>query len=349
MNFFSWLNGAVEDGRPKTQRVRQPEAPISTPMYTSKDVIRDLNLAVCSFIANIKQDVEKIDLPIEIKKDSGTLSEFGFTNAKNTQLLKTVVNHVESHNRLQQEQKSLVAFIKDVKRIFGESAVVVSYTDFFKLLEKYDMVCGSFDRYTGSIPREVLGTLSDLKYLWLEHRFPKEYWSGHSYISYVHYDGSDTDKSRLIKNARMPFKAIDGRITTRLNKIALRDDNVTGTVPAADIKNVLFIAAPVADMKPLEVRLSAGSIVWAADWRPKVEADFRQSELSRYYKLRSQPAQNYRPTRKVIDPFICSLTAYGVLIHAKWGGEAEDATIKLYEQLREAITTTAKLPNETKA
>lgn len=42
--------------------------------------------------------------------------------------------------------------------------------------------------------------------------------------------------------------------------------------------------------------------------------------------------------KEELDPFIFSYSELGyILIHAKWGAEAEDATIKRYEQLRDAI------------
>lgn len=43
------------------------------------------------------------------------------------------------------------------------------------------------------------------------------------------------------------------------------------------------------------------------------------------------------------DPFVCSLCDYGVIIHSMWGAEAEDATIKRYEQLRDAIIGKPKM------
>lgn len=53
------------------------------------------------------------------------------------------------------------------------------------------------------------------------------------------------------------------------------------------------------------------------------------------------PARCFRtiPIRAMVDPFIFSIPNWSdvVLIHAKWGSEAEDATIKRYEQLRDAV------------
>lgn len=54
------------------------------------------------------------------------------------------------------------------------------------------------------------------------------------------------------------------------------------------------------------------------------------------------------PVYRTLDPFIFSVPFHWsdepqiVLIHAKWGAEAEDATIKRYEQLRDAIIGISK-------
>lgn len=42
--------------------------------------------------------------------------------------------------------------------------------------------------------------------------------------------------------------------------------------------------------------------------------------------------------KRELDPFIFTVSKHGyILIHSMWGAEAEDATIKRYEQLRDAI------------
>lgn len=52
--------------------------------------------------------------------------------------------------------------------------------------------------------------------------------------------------------------------------------------------------------------------------------------------FREQPKPN-------IDPFVFTISELGyVLIHSMWGAEAEDATIKRYEQLRDAIIGNSK-------
>ena len=40
---------------------------------------------------------------------------------------------------------------------------------------------------------------------------------------------------------------------------------------------------------------------------------------------------------RTYDPFICSLTKYGVMIFTKWGDEAQDDIIKQYEALSKYV------------
>ena len=49
-----------------------------------------------------------------------------------------------------------------------------------------------------------------------------------------------------------------------------------------------------------------------------------------------------KPLPRNYDPFVCSICDHGVIIHSMWGTEAEDATIKRYEQLRDAIIGNSK-------
>ena len=68
----------------------------------------------------------------------------------------------------------------------------------------------------------------------------------------------------------------------------------------------------------------------------------KEAQNDRYAKI-SFIHKEAEIVRILKDPFICSLTTHGVLIHAKWGAEAEDATIKRYEQLRDAIIGKPKM------
>lgn len=261
----------------------------------------------------------------------------------------------------------------DVWATFGKDAMVVRYDHFFQILEKYDMVCGSFDRYTGGIPQEALNALASLKGLWSKGQFRTEYGLPLSYAESFTFRDESCDIVHLRNRARIPMRVSDKAIMRQFaNLCSIKKLGTDEPRDLESINDALFIAAPAADMEPMEIDIcfdlrdsdkvrsardrakrELGSDLWRypslsqskideAENRAiraeeeRLQSIIEKSSAPRYCKcgfIKTQPL----PERKLYDPFICSLTPHGVLIHAKWGAEAEDATIKRYEQLRDAI------------
>lgn len=80
---------------------------------------------------------------------------------------------------------------------------------------------------------------------------------------------------------------------------------------------------------------------WCGDgfpWIPQRQRE-HENKYNPFYIAAPRSCFRTVPIRTIHDPFIfsCPMGRDVVLIHAKWGAEAEDATIKRYEQLRDAI------------
>lgn len=61
-------------------------------------------------------------------------------------------------------------------------------------------------------------------------------------------------------------------------------------------------------------------------------------EMKESYVMRAQRTRQLELERvRTYDPFICSLTKYGVMIFTKWGNEAQDDIIKRYEELSKYV------------
>lgn len=381
-SFFSRLFG----GGAPTQEVVQPEiitapkevavAVKPTPkLYTAEDVHRDLTAFVLMFLSDIQQEIERKEVPATISQDAALLSEFGLTHSKNAVIAKNLAKEVSAHNKEYDRKKAALAFMADVWATFGTGAMVVRYDHFFQILEKYDMVCGSFDRYTGGIPQEALNVLSSLKELWSKGQFRSEYGLPLNYASMFTFRDKSCDIVHLRNRARIPMRVSDETVMRQFAKLCFLSPDYIGKSESrglASINDALFIAAPAADMKPLKMevvfdlsdsdkvrsvrkreKLNLGSDLWAYPSlsrsrieragnlairakETRLQSVIEKSNIARYCEIdfiKTQPL----PERKLYDPFICSLTPHGVLIHAKWGAEAEDATIKRYEQLRDAI------------
>lgn len=385
MNVFSWLSKAFEDNEPKGAMTVQPEI-ITAPkevavaikptpkLYTAEDVHRDLTAFVLLFLSDIQQEIERKEVPATISQDAALLSEFGLTHSKNAVIAKKLTKEVAAHNKEYDRKKAALAFMADVWATFGTDAMVVRYDHFFQILEKYDMVCGSFDRYTGGISQEALNALASLKELWSKGQFRSKYGLPLGYASSFTFRDESCNIVHLRNRARIPMRVSDESIMRQFAKLCfIKDLSADKPRGLESINDALFIAAPAADMKPLKMIVdfdsnapSMLSAIAAADKKrntsthsilyesfmemqnrvireeeTRLQSIIKKSDIARYCKIdfiKTQPL----PERKLYDPFICSLTPHGVLIHAKWGAEAEDATIKRYEQLRDAIIGNSK-------
>lgn len=386
MNFFDWLNKAFEDNEPKDAMTVQPEV-ITAPkevavavkptpkLYTAEDVHRDLTAFVLMFLSDIQQEIERKEVPATISQDAALLSEFGLTHSKNAVIAKKLTKEVAAHNKEYDRKKAALAFMADVWATFGTDAMVVRYDHFFQILEKYDMVCGSFDRYTGGIPQEALNALASLKELWGKGQFRSEYGLPLSYAKGFIFRDESCDIVHLRNRARIPMRVSDEAVMRQFAKLCfIKSLSVDKPRGLGSVNDALFIAAPAADMKPLKMRVdfdhnapSMFSAIAAADKKrytnthsilyesfmemqnrvireeeTRLQSVIEKSNIARYCEIdfiKTQPLSE----RKLYDPFICSLTPHGVLIHAKWGAEAEDATIKRYEQLRDEIIGKPKM------
>lgn len=356
-----------------------------TAPYSEAHISADLSAMALLFIEFMCQQQEQNKSYGELAQTKDALAQFGFKNSQNAKLLDGMTAQMADYRKA----TDTLAYMEDVWAKFGTDAMVVRYDHFFQILEKYDMVCGSFDRYTGGIPQEALDTLTRLNGMWERKELESKYALGLSYTKRYTVTDEEEDMDILRKRLRMPMRTDNKAVCKEISNLTRVDISTDEEENRENLTDVLFIAAPAADMKPLEMNVrfeterlkdlrSAKQIdrprwssfylgfsrlspseqaireatidkleeeykakVNAIDVKVKEEEKRLQdiiaaSDISRYAKL-SFVHKEPEIVRILKDPFICSLTPYGVLIHAKWGEEAEDATIKRYEQLRDAI------------
>lgn len=242
------------------------------------------------------------------------LKRIGMTNA-----------YVTREQRMHGENIARLAFMLDMWRDLGTHAVLVSLDDFRDILRRHDLMCAPLDRYFGDIPTEKIAEIERADWQSEESRFDryferaktpdKAYYS--TYDEFV-----DINRAPFINKGGDPSEA--KYLMTQNVKI--------------DIK--LFIAAPKGFIAKGTSTIADGASRGLRDVIFKAQ---RNGYVGRIEEMvPRQLPYNY-------DPFICSLCDYGVIIHSMWGAEAEDATIKRYEQLRDAIigSATPKLTAET--
>ncbi len=354
--------------------------------YEEAHVTADLSAKAMLMIAMLCDQVEQNKSYGELIQTKDALSKFGFSNSQSAKLLGEMTPQMQQYT----EATNTLAFMEEVWQKFGKEAMVVRYDHFFEILEKYDMVCGSFDRYTGAIPQEAIDTLNRLSEMWEQKQFSQRYGLKLGCAKDFTVTNEDTAVQTMINRIRMPLRVSDDGVMAQICSATGIKYTVDGKSDLESLTDALFIAAPAADMKPLEMnvkfrtpryeelrnaeypepepelyrpwRLSSSystkdDQMFEKKWlswvgkrnefndisRGKMRKEeerlkniFRASDINRYAKI-DFISEEPEIVRILRDPFICSLTRYGVLIHAKWGAEAEDATIKRYEQLRDAI------------
>lgn len=358
-----------------------------TAPYSDTHVSADISAMAMLFIELICQQQEQNKSYGELIHTKDALAQFGFKNSQNAKLLGAMTEQMAEYKKA----SDTLAFMEEVWEKFGTDAMVVRYDHFFQILEKYDMVCGSFNRYTGGIPQSALDTLTHLNGMWKREELERKYALGLGYAGHFTFKDEMTGIEAMKKRLRMPLRANDKSAASAISDYVGFDIKAEEKDDKHDtLTDVLFIAAPAADMKPLEmdVEFKTDRLKELRKVKPKTErvsfdwvypittelsdkeeqarkaeyyrvenirrkeiADIDQavkdeearlqviladSDINRYAKI-SFIHKEAEIVRILKDPFICSLTPHGVLIHAKWGAEAEDATIKRYEQLRDAI------------
>ena len=355
--------------------------------YDESCVAHDLSLKTMLFIELMCNQVEANKSYGELIQTKNALAQFGFTNSKNTELLGKMSTQMADYKKA----KGVLLFMESVWEKFGTDAMVVRYDHFFEILEKYDMVCGSFDRYLGGIPQFVLNVLVRLNEMWESKELTTEYALGLNYAKSLILKDETTGIENLKKRLRIPLRTDNEAAKKAINSYIGFDMGKADADGERDsLTDVLFIAAPAADMQPIEMSMefeterlkelraikpesSADLDAVRTHWirthdreRAEVleqEIEFLSSKVLQEMGIIEQKIKDEENRLKEIvtsydlnryakiefihkeadiirvlkDPFICSLTPYGVLIHAKWGAEAEDSTIKRYEQLCDAV------------
>ena len=285
--------------------------------YTAEEVHAELTSKFLLFMEDIKRTTEYKAVPDSVRQEYETLEKLGFINSKNAELTGRIIRYVNDSNKKHEENIEALHFMKKAWETFGKDVMVVRYDHFFELLKKYNLVCGSFDRYTGTIPPENLVQIAQAMDSLSKHFNMVEFFVPIRYGNLrIRYNWSELDFSRF---DLYPVESYVRELIP-INFSAINRESFAYEIYSyqryhdyeyMDIKHLnahyCFIAAPAQEMKESYVMRAQRT---------------RQLELERV---------------RTYDPFICSLTKYGVMIFTKWGNEAQDDIIKRYEELSKYV------------
>lgn len=328
MNIFSWLNKAFEDNEPKDTlavAVKERFNPASTLFATTTLMLVELSKTQEEMLARSEK--------MKLAKRAEAL---GFTNSYEVAEQKQFNKNVE-----------LLRFMLEMWRDLGRNTILIGLDPFRSLLHRHDLMCVSFDAYKGDIPTKNLQEIEKAVLRLKELGGNKNSRYGRGLSGRCTFAKSSRV---LLDEIRFPFYFKGD------TDFALQGN---GTLINFDIapypQGTMFIAAPKDFVEKPTVKLAVNShrihnlqqypTLYREDLlKYEAEVDLANRILrgvSDYANIKYSPKP--KPLPRNYDPFVCSLCDYGVIIHSMWGAEAEDATIKRYEQLRDAIIGKPKM------
>ncbi len=213
----------------------------------------------------------------------------------------------------------MLGFMLDMWRDLGTHTLLVRLDDFRAILRRHDLMCNRLDNYFGDVPTEKIAEIEKAHYLQSEdgmerYFLPVQYPSASYCSSYEEY----------IEMMRFPH-SIGGR-----DFFQKTDRSKCYANWGANDPETLFIAAPKRFMAKVNVHreVLVGSPAYDITERAEREG---------YINVKTSHNPYAQPLPYNYDPFVCSACKHGIIIHSMWGAEAEDATIKRYQELRDAI------------
>lgn len=243
------------------------------------------------------------------------VSRLGFTNTKPVVERRELIKRNADFNQAVRASIKALQLIKEVQEYFGPNTIVVKRSDFVEILKKYNLVCGRFENYTGVVPdknaREIDDALNKIQALVEKQITPKNqellYEAYHRYMTYyikevTFYRSYELQKDRERLLNLFPLALCNSKAYSYSNEIIC--DLANNGVKLENVSNLdaervrMFICAPANEMNNSKNRVKFSVF-----------------------------------TPRTDDPFICSLTPYGVVIHSMWGREAEDEAIRKYKAL----------------
>ena len=271
----------------------------------SEEIHREFMEAGKSYATTLQTCIETVNVPEDVIQKLKILESLGLKNTNNAVILRDSIQQAKEINNTKQFNLEGIKFLVRITETFGENVFLVPYNNFIRLLEKYNLICGLPESYTGTIPENNLEELvrfteklRDNPEVMLNNYMKHEIITKVVYYTSLSYLSEDTILQILReKVVRFPFilgEDLELSDQEFLNNISGRYKGIDGVLSKdRGTERSIYICAPPNMIKPL-VEIESG-----------------------VYPL---------------DPIVFCLTKFGVLIPTMWGTEAEDETIRRYKE-----------------
>lgn len=312
---------------------------ILTKTYSAKEIhaaIVAKNVAMITEVIEL-QKKDRVSAPAVVSSEYDRLCKLGLANTKNAQILKTKIDEVgainegiDSYNAAIDRQKEFCAFIKEMLEVFGHNTLLVRFDDFEQIIRKYNLACGRLEDYTGIIPEKNLAELESAKQKLVK---AKDYKSRVTYREF--------SKTNFCDSALFIPHFIDSHINNNIEYVyPFLNEHIHELIKVEEIDPEYVDESKIESYKIFpfiksKEYLSTGITEMFRQRQTGVKVDDKGSTnlfiVAPYKDIKN--GVRLRRFVKAEDPFICSYTTFGIMIHTAWGEEAEDEVLDKYHKM----------------
>lgn len=257
-------------------------------------------------------------LTIEYNK----LCNLGLGNTKNAKIIKEQLDNFNASYQSRVKAEMLIEFIKDLRKHFDDSTLLISSEQFEKLCKKYKLVTGLLNDYTGIVPDKNIKEIQNVK------------------------DKIETFSGLLNRAGKGKHL---WRITHCEDHTVSGEDEFETLVKWIKSKNNLVFAS--------RNNYHYDNCLYLSDIKsenPDIPSSVKNYEYETLFKLQGNlitkrtmfiacppeqlKEQSLKITKKAVDPIVFQYSPYGIVIHSIWGEEAEDKVFEEYKKVNQLLS-----------
>lgn len=250
------------------------------------------------------------------------LTSLGLENTKNARIIKDKLDLYNRNYENQKKAEALIEFIKDLRKHFGDSTLLISSEQFEKLCKKYKLTTGLLSDYTGIIPDKNIKEIQNVRSKIRTFQGQLNYANERKYL---------------------------WKITECENRVNSDNNVFDDFVKWIESKNGLVFA----DVG----KYNWDEYLWMSDMKfenPDIPSNVRNYELDSLLKakgylitqdtmfiacpLKQLKEQSLKITKRAVDPIVFQYSQYGIVIHSIWGEEAEDKVFEEYKRINNLLS-----------
>lgn len=215
-------------------------------------------------------------------------------------------------------------------KVFGHNTLFIKFSDFEQIIRKYNLTCGLLEHYTGSIPEANIIDIETAK-------------KNIEKIENFTYNTVKTGHQRCYRD---PLDdSLNWYNETKSEKVYDYPNLHKNIFDLCFVKSVFDHLLTEEQKEAIQLfpfmhdtgdYYTDELLAIKTEGRRQYIKDYDHSSTRLFIVAPAQDMENTVKFEKFVrseDPFVCSYTPFGIMIHTKWGEEAEDEILKKYEEL----------------